>query len=150
MSSPSIPHACMVCKRLLEWNINRKKWQHQRPFPEYGDHEAIPAPAMEMDDVIYRCDFCSADEIRYVVHVQEFIFSRVICREGDWGACGLCGTFLIADNWRGLFLQAKKIDEERKNHRWSEASSTRMWSMYDGIRTNVDGPIRQLAPGEAP
>jgi hypothetical protein len=131
---------CMVCGRVLDYHSGRG-WAHTIADQPGLDHPAIPVTPDEAgDQVIGRCDFCYADEVKYTLPAESFIIGRH-GSQGDWAACDGCAREIEKNAWNALLRRVLASHTARHGAPPPEVEQA-LRALYRELRKHVTGSLR--------
>lgn len=143
MSGAPFPHtACAVCGHVLNRYTGSfgETWIHV--LEEDNDHPAVPVPSSSIRAIIL-CDFCLAEDARWVLPVENYTIEPGGQNVGNWQSCDTCAALLERSDWEALTRRAFAAAQERNQTDgldWAVFEE-----MYRQLRGHVTGRVH-LSP----
>jgi hypothetical protein len=141
---------CAVCGRVLDiiTRGDHTYWTHTlADLP--ADHPAVPATVTEVA-ARYRCDFCSADQPRWVLPARPFQLDGIpqAAVVEAWAACDTCAGLIRANRWTALrdhvVATARGSVGFGLTRRETQAMGAALDRLYRQLRANITGTLHQI------
>lgn len=141
MPKPSLSHVCEVCRRVLDFH-EHEGYRHTIGDAD-ADHAPVPIPAIEVDEIAGRCDFCYADGPEFVIPARDFEVVPGHESLGDWAACATCADLIGSDQWSRLVRRASEGYEQRHGPMDAQVAAS-LPRLYRLLRKNMSGSPRRM------
>jgi hypothetical protein len=146
--------ACGVCGYILDGvtdaNTGEVGYQHavtafieSRPGMHPDDHLMVPVPVADIRAEV-RCDFCLADNARWVLPVEDYEVGMGHWNRGNWGACDGCAEALRVNDWRKVIYRARRAHSALEG---APAHEETFHMLYAQLRQHIIGPVRLIPAG---
>jgi hypothetical protein len=147
------PTICETCDRAVDIRATADGVTFTHTIHDPDDHPvvAVPAPPGWSGG---RCDFCSAEQPRFVLPARDFAMTDVLdvpaelagwnYSKGDWAACEPCALLIQADRWTSL--ERRSAAEFEKSHGLprTEEARTATRALHRKLRKNITGSLRPI------
>lgn len=151
---------CAVCARVLAKFTDpdgETTWVHG--LQDDKDHLPVPVLREEVQ-TRFRCDFCNADESKWILPTREFELPftggvAALLADGpthmsraDWSACDTCAKLIDTNKWTAL-LRRVSVYWEKEHGKMHEAVRTNLAALHRRVRKNITGSLKPFVPPSA-